>query len=509
MAQWDAIVVGSGLGGLAAGAALARARRRVLVLERQENFGGAATLYRHGRMTMEASLHAIDEEEVLSPHGALPRLGVSEGLELLRPEEFYEVRSSLFSPLSIPHGLDAMAKALLKAFPTEQTAIERYERALRRLHRAFSRLQASGAESPAPLIYSAALLEIATRTRLTVLGAMQRLFHVAEAPKLAICAPLLYLDDQPSETSFLAFAAIMSRYLESGSIYLRHGSRAIPAALLATIEKGGGEARRRRFVTRILLDAHGAAAGVAHRGEDGEEVEEHAPIVFGNAAPAAIAEMLPSHARASFQGAFDGLAPSISLFTVALGLDRRACDFGVSAFSTFIYPDWMTRLDQYGLSADAFAGPAGAMMPFYALVDYSRLGPFLGQPGDLYQLAIAGVDRLWSWEGLSEAQYRDRRERWIDAFIADLERRYPGIAGAVQQREMATARTMKNRLGTPHGEVYGFKPTCRRLFGRKPSAATPIPGLYIASAHTAAGGYAGALNGGLMAAAAALKSAGI
>jgi phytoene dehydrogenase-like protein len=277
--------------------------------------------------------------------------------------------------------------------------------------------------------------------------------------------------------------------------------------MLAAIEKAGGEARSGRLVVRVLLDSQGAVAGVVHRCESGEEVEEHAPIVFGNAAPASLAEMLPAHARSGFWRSFEDLAPSISLFTVALGLDRRACEFGVSAFSTFIYPDWMTRLDQYALSADALAGAPGSRMPFYALVDYSRLGPFLGVPDDLYQLAIVGADRLGAWEGLAEAHYQDRRERWMDAFIADLDRRYPGIGRAVRQREMATARTVKNRLGTPQGEVYGFKPTCHRLFRRLPSAETAIPGLYVASAYTMSGGYAGALHGGLMAAAAALKRA--
>ena len=58
---WDAIVVGSGLGGLAAGAAFARKGKRVLVLERLSNFGGAATIYRHGLygalFVKEASRH--------------------------------------------------------------------------------------------------------------------------------------------------------------------------------------------------------------------------------------------------------------------------------------------------------------------------------------------------------------------------------------------------------------------------------------------------------------------
>jgi len=58
--QFDAIVIGSGLGGLTAGALYARAGHRVLVLERNHNFGGAATLYRHGALAIEASLHEID-----------------------------------------------------------------------------------------------------------------------------------------------------------------------------------------------------------------------------------------------------------------------------------------------------------------------------------------------------------------------------------------------------------------------------------------------------------------
>ena len=58
--QFDAVVIGSGLGGLTAGALYARAGNRVLVLERNHNFGGAATVYRHGALAIEASLHEID-----------------------------------------------------------------------------------------------------------------------------------------------------------------------------------------------------------------------------------------------------------------------------------------------------------------------------------------------------------------------------------------------------------------------------------------------------------------
>jgi all-trans-retinol 13,14-reductase len=56
---FDAIAIGSGLGGLTAAALFARAGHKVLVLERNQSFGGAATVYHHGALAIEASLHEI------------------------------------------------------------------------------------------------------------------------------------------------------------------------------------------------------------------------------------------------------------------------------------------------------------------------------------------------------------------------------------------------------------------------------------------------------------------
>jgi all-trans-retinol 13,14-reductase len=84
--RFDAIVVGSGLGGLTAGALYARTGRRVLVLERNGSFGGAATVYRHGGLAIEASLHEInglDDDD--------PKLPVLRSLGLDRDLTFVDV----------------------------------------------------------------------------------------------------------------------------------------------------------------------------------------------------------------------------------------------------------------------------------------------------------------------------------------------------------------------------------------------------------------------------------
>jgi len=82
------IVIGSGLGGLSAPGAMAKRGKRVLVLERLANFGGAATIYRHGSLTMEASLHETDGDTVFCRTAHLHGLAFSTRFNRSRQTSF-------------------------------------------------------------------------------------------------------------------------------------------------------------------------------------------------------------------------------------------------------------------------------------------------------------------------------------------------------------------------------------------------------------------------------------
>ena len=508
-ASWDAIVIGSGIGGLAAAAAYARAGKRVLVLEQQGGIGGAATVYRHGPLTIEASLHEIDGAEWASKAGAVAQLGLADRLDPLRTDLFYEARSSLFAqPVRVPHGLDAAEAVLAAAFPNARAGLRRWFADLRRVQQtmnALEELSDGPAAVAATLSASRDLWAALSDMRGSLHDELEHHFSSDEAVKLALAPHLSYFDDDPRCMSMLLFAMVTARYLEHGSYYLRGGSKSLTLALLAVIQDSGGEALTHRMAIAILVDPHGRVAGVRHRGEAGDIEETLSATVFGNAAPALLATMLPKNSQESFSQRYAAFEPSISLFVVALGLDRPAAEFGVSAYSTFLYPDWMDRLDAYPRSAALLAGGPGHDMPLYAMADYGRLKPRLGQPDGPALLTLTGADRLANWATLDRSAYTDRRERWMDALIIDIDRRYPGIGSAITQREMATARTMHDRLGAPHGEVYGFRPTPERVFDRLPGPKTTVEGLWLASARTVSGGYAGSMQGGMMAAKAALN----
>ena len=124
---YDAITIGSGLGGLTAAALYARAGHRVLVLERNAEFGGAATTYQHGRLTIEASLHeTADLGAPLDPKARILRaLGILDDLEFVPVGgEFYEVRGRLFDPpFVLPYGFDAAETALARPFPAASISL--------------------------------------------------------------------------------------------------------------------------------------------------------------------------------------------------------------------------------------------------------------------------------------------------------------------------------------------------------------------------------------------------
>ena len=97
----------------------------------------------------------------------------------------------------------------------------------------------------------------------------------------------------------------------------------------------------------ILLDQN-RVRGVCHRGPDGDDRrEDFAPVVFGNAAPNVLAHMLPADKRAAFLERYGARRPSISLWTISLGLSRRSHELGVRHYSTTLLPEWLSTLADY------------------------------------------------------------------------------------------------------------------------------------------------------------------
>ena len=503
--SFDAIVIGSGLGGLTAGAVYAKSGKRVLVLERNASFGGAATVYRHNGLSIETSLHEIDGFDNDDPKLPLIRLlGLDHDLELIDVGDLYEVRGSLIGePFLLPHGAEAALAAATTRFPQHKAGLEEYFRRLLALRSAASFAASHRDErtwwlSHAPEAVRK-LWPILRDGRATVGGVMSELFGADENVKLALAANLFYYHDDPDQMLLLSYAIPQASYLLGGGHYFRGGSQALTDRLVALIEQAGGTLETGREAGSILIEKN-QITGVGHQARNGGDRRvDDSPVIFGNAAPHVLAQMLPEERRADFLAPYLKHHPSISLWTVSMGLSRPAREFGVRSYSTFVIPDWMRSFAQMREATAVIADHPGNRMPPYVFVDYGQINSGLNETSP-HLVTFCGADRLENWLSIGPEKRKAHKENWINALIADINLHFPGLAGAIVHREMATAETMHHYLNTPGGAVYGFAPdrTLGQTVTRGPR--TSVGGLWLASAYTLSGGFTGAMIGGSQAA---------
>lgn len=262
---WDTVVIGSGIAGLTAGAALARAGQRVLILEERDTPGGAArTFTRHGYRFSPGFQPVAD----LHRGGALRR--ILEGLCLDADLTFCELSPEGVEHLFIggerfdrPRGIERWMARLQDRFPREREGIARCVAVLARVHEERERCaRLSGAE----------LIEVPFRghtlCRWGLLPLSALLDRCVRDPLLraVLAAQRVDLWPPPARAPLLRYASALGRGA-LGAYYPRGGPRRLVQAFLRAISSRGGEVRTGARAVRVLLE-RGRVAGVeTARGE--------------------------------------------------------------------------------------------------------------------------------------------------------------------------------------------------------------------------------------------------
>ena len=489
MARCDVVVIGAGLGGLTAGAILARAGRKVLVIERSNSVGGAASSYKSGDLFIEGSLQETsDPHHPGDPkHDALTRAGVLDAVKWIAAGSLYEARGGpLEAPFVMPDNFDAARRALSERFPPARAGIHQL---LDEMAQIVSAAGSLAQDNPALMNSPDWTLSLAQK--------LDAVFGNDEAVKCAVAANLSYFHDDPATLWWMHFAMAQGSYLQSGGRFVQGGSQRLSSALARAIRAAGGEVLLRRVATGIALDAEGRAGAVTHTAKDGSDSRTvECRRVIGNAAPGALAPLMPQAAADRLQANYANRAPSISLFAMTLGLSRPPREFGVSAYSTQVLPRQLRRLSDYSQGARLMAGEPGGLMLPMSLVDFTAIDS--GIPSPPYVLSVYGPDLLSNWDSSDLDAYREKRGRWQDAIVRYLDSLYPGLAGAVVASSFNTALSVRQYLNAPDGAVYGFAPTPPRAIGQavERSPRTAVSGLYLASAYAGFGGYSGVVQAG-------------
>jgi phytoene dehydrogenase-like protein len=505
---FDAVVIGSGLGGLTAAALLAKRGRSVCVIERNHSVGGAASVFKKGDLTIEPALHqTADPHWPGEPkHAILTELGLLDEIEWVPIPHFYSVEGGPIGEMfDLPCGFDAAYGALSTRFPRSREGFARFLGGVERIVEGVGQLiegqkERSIGKLVRGFIDSRGLFQ---DWRASTADILDRCFGDDEQAKLAVAANVGYYANNPRDLAWPLFAMALGGFFKAGGRYIKGGSRVLSMKLAKSVMGAGGAVLLGREATAVDLDSSGAPVAVRHvdARSKGDEVRVRTKQILVNCAPHVLAPMLPEAARLKIEKTYDHRPLSTSLFSAHFGLKVDPATLGLDRYNVMVMPDWITSIVTYGESARLLARDPADAIPCYGVVNYGAIDSGLAGGGPTL-VTVTGLDELENWAHLTPEEEKARRTRWLETFEADLDRRHPGFSAAVTERMFLNARSMANFMNTPGGAIYGFAPIPfeKGFRGEPLDARTPLPSVYLASSFTGGFGFSGAMRSGALAA---------
>jgi len=495
----DAIVIGSGIGGLACAAALAKSGRRVLVLEQHWLAGGLTQTFSRDGFTWDVGLHYLGD---MGPEATRVLDWIAEGAISLAPT------GAGFDTVHFPGGFEftctspqsAFEQNLKERFPACRADIDAFLAALAQAQRAaMTVFRMRALPRAAARLYGwlrrASLRKWVGRT----LGEVLRETVADEKLRALLSAQWPDHGGSPAAGSFMMHAVVMLHYL-GGSRYPRGGAAAFARALVPVIERAGGEVRLNSAVAAVLLEGR-RAVGV--RLADGSE-QRAAAVVAACGARNALERLLPPEVRESDWGreilSLELTGCHVGLY---LGLEGDVRAGGASDANHWCYETWDT--------GEATWHPAAQERPPLMFVSFPSLKDPGHEPGAARKHtaeAVVWVDwrdfAPWSGSrfGARPLAYEKLKALAGERLLAHFKRLFPRLAPLVRSVQVSTPLTTEHFIGAPRGAVYGMAPTPRRFLSHSLAVRTPLAGLYLAGQDAAGPGVTGAMMGGLFAAAA-------
>jgi all-trans-retinol 13,14-reductase len=501
--RWDAIVVGSGIGGLAAAALLSKhGGKKVLVLERHYAVGGYTHSFHRPGYEWDVGLHYIGQDA----HVRRAFDHLTEGaLEWQPMPEVYDRVIIGDRAYDLVAGAERFRARMKSYFPGEGAAVDRYIAAVRSCMK-WMNLYSAEKAVPRPVaalaggLMRAPFLRWAGRTTADVLRGItsdRELSGVLTAQWADYGLP-------PERSSFGVHAMVVSHYFEGGA-YPVGGASRIAETIAPVIERNGGKIVSSAEVAEILLE-NGRAAGV--RMADGRALR--APLVVSDAGARNTFEHLVRAEGAGFQAVRSEIAsakPSMAHLSLYVGVKQAAEQLGLAGTNLWVCPNY----DHDG-NVERFDKDPAAPFPVLFISFPSAKDPQFARrhPGRATIEVVTPVPYDWfskwadsGWKRRS-AEYNSFKEELARRLQSELERHVPAVAGKIDYAELSTPLTTRHFMNYEQGEAYGLAATPERFRMRCLTPVTPARGLYLTGQDVASLGVTGAFMGGVIAASAIL-----
>ena len=503
---FDAVIIGSGIGGLCTAALLGLKGKRVLVLEKHFKIGGWAHTFRRDNYEWDVGIHYIGE--VHKPYSPIRRL-----FDLISDGELkWSPMNKNYDRIIFPdRSYDFVAprerfvEDMISYFPKEEKAIMAY---MNLLDQAVRSARPYFTNKAIPGILGAITYPFMTR----------KFFSFSDRTTLDVLSTLT--DDQqligvltgqwgdqglpPAQSSFAMHAFVARHYLDGGN-YPTGSSRSIAETISDLIEKNDGVLAVNAGVKEIKV-YNGAAVSVIM--ENGDEIE--AESIISNAGVVNTIDGLLSNGNGydRLKNNLEKVEKTKSYVCLHIGLDKSAKELGLGNTNLWIYPGYNHDKNVQDYTDNPEADFPVVYLSFPSAKDEAWDENHAGY-ATMEAITMSSWDWYTKWQELPwknrGQEYEDTKEKLSDRILDIVFDQVPGIRDALAYKELSTPLTVRDLANYQRGEMYGINHTPHRFRQRWLRPQSELKKLYFTGQDVTTVGVSSALFSGLLTASAVLK----
>ncbi len=488
--QYDAIIIGAGIGGLTAAAMLAKSGMDVCVVEMASRAGGYLAGFERNGFYFETAIHWLNQ---CGPKGFVRR--VFDLLAPGSPQITANTRIRRFISDSYDYLLtnnpDEMRDDIISHYANEEKAIRKFFDAGKATAGFFSKMTNFCRSSETmSVMEKTKLFFAANRAALPVIRylpfsaekGMDRFFKSAGLKKIYIT----------EERLLSCLVPVGWAYDNDYQLPPQGGSRAFPEWLCEILEIWNTPVFYNSRVHKILLE-NGRASGVTCV-RNGEEYDIHAGYVIAACDVESLyRKMLPEGTVSQKIIRKQQNAELYnSCITVSLGLNCLTSDLGLDEEDILLRRDDIPRKEQFSGAPDKTE---------ISVIATSSRDPSLA-PDDkgiltLYTPCSIEYGNFWRTERDSNGDFKrgsayySFKKECADIIIKRVEEKIiPGLRDYIEILDIATPMTYLRYTGNRNGAIMGFRPSFRNIRNNVAHYSTPVKNLFI-------GGQWAELGGGI------------
>ncbi len=450
---YDAVVIGSGLGGMTGANCLAKAGHSVLLLEHHYQLGGLATWFRRkGGHIFDISLHGFPIGMIKSCRKYWSR-EIADSIVQLKNVRFINPEFNVWTTFDRKD----FTRILTEDFGVTPETVERFFRTLREMNFYDDDQRTTG-------------------------ELFEEFFPGRDDVKRLLMEPIAYANGSTLDDPAITYGIVFSNFMSKGVYTFQGGTDDLIKKMVGVLRGNGVDLRRNALVEKLLVEDRGNGREVTGVVANGREIRCGAVLSNANLKNTVlklggeenfdddyVREVKEVRLNSSSSQVYMGIRKGESIPNIG--------DLVFTSGSPTFSSEELVRRDTRSRTFSVY---------------YPEVRP----GSDRYTIVASLNARYEDWRDLSEEEYQAEKQRMIEESLDALETYIPDIRRKVDHLEAATPRTIEHYTRHMAGTSFGTK-----FEGLKCSMDLPekLPGLYHAgSVGIIMSGWLGTINYGVI-----------